>query len=60
MRRKIVVQQGGIAGQGTAGMEAATDLAALSVRADIAGKTVVVILSGGNVEPAVFAECLAA
>ncbi|MBC7522553.1 MAG: pyridoxal-phosphate dependent enzyme, partial [Sandarakinorhabdus sp.] len=33
--------------------------AALSGRADIAGKTVVVILSGGNVEPAVFAECLA-
>lgn len=45
---KLVVEPGG----------AVALAAALSGRADIAGKTVVVILSGGNVEPAVFAECL--
>lgn len=33
--------------------------AALAGRVDIAGKTVLVVLSGGNVEAAVFAECLA-
>ncbi len=33
--------------------------AALAGRLDIAGKTVVVVLSGGNVDAAVFAECLA-
>ncbi|MFZ4688610.1 MAG: threonine ammonia-lyase [Polymorphobacter sp.] len=33
--------------------------AALAGRIDLAGKTVVIILSGGNVEPAVFAACLA-
>jgi threonine dehydratase len=47
---KLVVEPGG----------AVALAAALSGRADIAGKTVVVILSGGNVEPAVFAECLSA
>ena len=47
---KLVVEPGG----------AVALAAALSGRADIAGKTVIVILSGGNVEPAVFAECLAA
>ncbi|MBC7506838.1 MAG: pyridoxal-phosphate dependent enzyme [Sandarakinorhabdus sp.] len=47
---KLVVEPGG----------AVALAAALSGRAAIAGKTVVVILSGGNVEPAVFAECLAA
>jgi threonine dehydratase len=46
---KLVVEPGG----------AVALAAALSGRADIAGKTVVVILSGGNVEPAVFSECLA-
>ena len=46
---KLVVEPGG----------AVALAAALSGRADIAGKTVLVILSGGNVEPAVFAECLA-
>ena len=45
---KLVVEPGG----------AVALAAALSGRADIAGKTVIVILSGGNVEPAVFAECL--
>lgn len=33
--------------------------AALAGRIDLAGKTVLVVLSGGNVEPAVFAACLA-
>jgi threonine dehydratase len=33
--------------------------AALAGRLDIRGKTVLVILSGGNVEPSVFAACLA-
>ena len=47
---KLVVEPGG----------AVALAAALSGRADIAGKTVVVMLSGGNVEPAVFAECLVA
>ena len=47
---KLVVEPGG----------AVALAAALSGRANIAGKTVIVILSGGNVEPAVFAECLAA
>ncbi|KAB7648488.1 threonine ammonia-lyase [Polymorphobacter fuscus] len=47
---KLVVEPGG----------AVALAAALSGRADIAGRTVVVILSGGNVEPAIFAECLAA
>jgi threonine dehydratase len=47
---KLVVEPGG----------AVALAAALSGRADIAGKTVIVILSGGNVEPAVFAECLSA
>lgn len=46
---KLVVEPGG----------AVALAAALSGRADIAGKTVIVVLSGGNVEPAVFAECLA-
>ena len=46
---KLVVEPGG----------AVALAAALSGRADIVGKTVVVVLSGGNVEPAVFAECLA-
>ena len=47
---KLVVEPGG----------AVALAAALSRRANIVGKTVIVILSGGNVEPAVFAECLAA
>lgn len=47
---KLVVEPGG----------AVALAAALSGRAGIVGKTVVVILSGGNVEPTVFAECLAA
>ena len=47
---KLVVEPGG----------AVALAAALSGRANVAGKTVIVILSGGNVEPAVFAECLAA
>ncbi|KPF79233.1 pyridoxal-5'-phosphate-dependent protein [alpha proteobacterium AAP81b] len=34
--------------------------AALAGRVDIAGRTVVVVLSGGNVDAVVFAECLAA
>lgn len=46
---KLVVEPGG----------AVALAAALSGRANIAGKTVVVVLSGGNVEPVVFAECLA-
>ncbi len=46
---KLVVEPGG----------AVALAAALSGRADLVGKTVVVILSGGNVEPAVFAACLA-
>lgn len=33
--------------------------AALAGRLDLAGKTVLVVLSGGNVEPTVFAACLA-
>jgi threonine dehydratase len=45
---KLVVEPGG----------AVALAAALSGRVDIAGKTVIVILSGGNVEPAVFADCL--
>ncbi len=32
--------------------------AALTGRVDLAGRTAVVVLSGGNVEPAVFARCL--
>jgi threonine dehydratase len=47
---KLVVEPGG----------AVALAAALSGRADIAGRTVIVILSGGNIEPAVFADCLAA
>ena len=47
---KLVVEPGG----------AVALAAALSGRVRIAEKTVVVILSGGNVEPAAFAECLAA
>jgi threonine dehydratase len=46
---KLVVEPGG----------AVALAAALSGRADIAGKTVIVVLSGGNVEASVFAECLA-
>lgn len=46
---KLVVEPGG----------AVALAAALSGRADIAGKTVVVVLSGGNVDPAVFARCIA-
>jgi threonine dehydratase len=46
---KLVVEPGG----------AVALAAALSGRADIVGKTVIVVLSGGNVEAAVFAECLA-
>lgn len=45
---KLVVEPGG----------AVALAAALSGRADIAGKTVIVILSGGNVEASVFADCL--
>lgn len=33
--------------------------AALTGRLDLAGKTVLIVLSGGNAEPAVFAACLA-
>jgi threonine dehydratase len=47
---KLVVEPGG----------AVALAAALSGRVDITGKTAIVILSGGNVEPAVFAACLAA
>jgi threonine dehydratase len=46
---KLVVEPGG----------AVALAAALAGRLDIAGKTVLVVLSGGNVEPAVFAACLA-
>lgn len=46
---KLVVEPGG----------AVALAAALAGRIDIAGKTVVVVLSGGNVEAAVFAACLA-
>jgi threonine dehydratase len=46
---KLVVEPGG----------AVALAAALSGRADIVGKTVIVVLSGGNVEPSIFAECLA-
>ena len=46
---KLVVEPGG----------AVALAAALSGRVDIAGKTVIVILSGGNVDATVFAECLA-
>jgi threonine dehydratase len=46
---KLVVEPGG----------AVALAAALSGRANIVGKTVIVVLSGGNVEPSIFAECLA-
>jgi threonine dehydratase len=46
---KLVVEPGG----------AVALAAALAGRLDLAGKTVLVVLSGGNVEPAVFAACLA-
>ena len=46
---KLVVEPGG----------AVALAAALSGRADIGGKTVIVVLSGGNVEAGVFADCLA-
>jgi threonine dehydratase len=46
---KLVVEPGGVVALA----------AALSGRVDIAGKTVIVILSGGNVEASVFADCLA-
>jgi threonine dehydratase len=46
---KLVVEPGG----------AVALAAALAGRLDLAGKTVIVVLSGGNVEPAVFAACLA-
>jgi threonine dehydratase len=46
---KLVVEPGG----------AVALAAAMSGRAGIGGKTVVVVLSGGNVEASVFAECLA-
>jgi threonine dehydratase len=46
---KLVVEPGG----------AVALAAALAGRLDLAGKTVLVMLSGGNVEPAVFAACLA-
>lgn len=45
---KLVVEPGG----------AVALAASLSGRVDIAGKTVIVVLSGGNVEPSVFADCL--
>ena len=45
---KLVVEPGG----------AVALAAALAGRIDVAGKTVVVVLSGGNVDAAVFAECL--
>ena len=47
---KLVIEPGG----------AVALAAAMSGRADIAGKTAIVVLSGGNVEPAVFGDCLAA
>lgn len=47
---KLVVEPGG----------AVAMAAALAGKVDIAGKTVVVILSGGNVDAEVFAACLAA
>ena len=47
---KLVVEPGG----------AVALAAALSGRVDIAGQTVVVVLSGGNVDPEIFARCLAA
>ena len=46
---KLVVEPGG----------AVALAAALAGRVDIAGKTVLIVLSGGNVDAAVFAECLA-
>ncbi|WP_310496320.1 pyridoxal-phosphate dependent enzyme [Sandarakinorhabdus sp.] len=46
---KLVVEPGG----------AVALAAALAGKADIAGKTVLVVLSGGNVDAAVFAACLA-
>jgi threonine dehydratase len=46
---KLVVEPGG----------AVALAAALAGHVDIAGKTVLVVLSGGNVDAAVFAECLA-
>ena len=47
---KLVVEPGG----------AVALAAALSGRVDLAGKTAVVVLSGGNVDAAVFSACLAA
>ncbi len=46
---KLVVEPGG----------AVALAAALSAKVDLVGRTVVVVLSGGNVEAAVFASCLA-
>ncbi len=46
---KLVVEPGG----------AVALAAALTGRVDLAGKTAVVVLSGGNVDPAVFARCIA-
>jgi threonine dehydratase len=46
---KLVVEPGG----------AVALAAALSGKVDVAGKTAVIVLSGGNAEPAVFADCLA-
>ncbi len=47
---KLVVEPGG----------AVALAAALTGRVDVRGKTAVVVLSGGNVDPATFARCLAA
>ena len=45
---KLVVEPGG----------AVALAAALTGRVDLAGRTAIVILSGGNVDPAVFSACL--